>query len=225
MGDVITLDILDRPQGGRRALRSLPRELPGLKHRITLATAQFVTTWRPGFTWRRTALLSVWEPDADPSVQRLPVAREHWHVRGEITRAAFSEPWKGWMPDPHGTEPLRDDEPALVLISGELKPRHFVAFTRDSFGAVEHAQGHPGYLGGLAIQSSLRNTTSCSAWRTYADARDYAYGQGAHALAMRRDRQAERHETQWFSRIRPLASAGTLDGRDPYAGLLEPALA
>jgi hypothetical protein len=66
----------------------------------------------------------------------------------------------------------------------------------------------------------VSNTTSCSAWRTYADARDYAFSQGRHATAVRRDRVGRHHRTHHFARIRPIRSRGTLDGRDPFAGLL-----
>jgi|SRR5215211_7101982 len=49
--------------------------------------------------------------------------------------------------------PLDAVEPALVPISGELRARYVPAFTKDAAGAVTHALGQPGYLGGLAINS------------------------------------------------------------------------
>ena len=155
MTDQLTLDVIDRPNGGvvraRRRLRALRRDPPpGMRALIPLATGRFVPRIRPSVTPRRLA------------------------VRGELVRAAFSEPWKGWT----------------------------------------------GYLGGLAVQSSARNTTSCSAWWTYADARDYAFRHGAHAAAMRRDRAHQNPRTEWFSRVRPLAERGTLDGAAPFAEVL-----
>jgi hypothetical protein len=38
--------------------------------------------------------------------------------------------------------------------------------------------------------------------------------------ARHRDRVGEHHRTHWCSRVRPLRSHGTLDGRDPFAGIL-----
>jgi hypothetical protein len=219
MADLITLDVLERPDGGRRVLCALP-PIPGIRHRIHLATARFVASPRPSLTLRRVALITVWEPGAETEAQRLPHAKEHWHVLGELTRASFDAPWRGWMPDTDGATPLDLDEPALVFVSGDLRARGVIPFIRASFGVVGQAFSHPGYLGGLSLYSSLRNTTSCSAWRTYADARDYAFSQGPHLLAMHRDRVGEHHRTHWFSRIRPLQSRGTLDGRDPFARVL-----
>jgi hypothetical protein len=111
-------------------------------------------------------------------------------------------------------------EPALILISGELRARYVASFARDAAGAVAHAFEHPGYLGGLAITSSPLNTTSCSCWRTYADARDYAYGPGGHRHAMQRDRARGHHRTEYFLRLRPLAERGSLDGAAPLASAL-----
>jgi hypothetical protein len=70
------------------------------------------------------------------------------------------------------------------------------------------------------ITSSPLNTTSCSCWRTYEDARDYAYRPGGHLDAMRRDRARGHHRTQYFLRLRPLAERGSLGGRRPLAPVL-----
>jgi uncharacterized protein YjbJ (UPF0337 family) len=85
----------------------------------------------------------------------LPIgAREHWHVEAEVVRAAFSDSWKGWTPNVTDARALDPAEPALILISGNLRARYVPAFTGDAAGAVAHAFAHPGYLGGLAINSS-----------------------------------------------------------------------
>ena len=135
-------------------------------------------------------------------------------------RAAFSNAWRGWVPDVAGARALEDDEPALILISGELHARYVPAFAKDAAGAVGHAFGHPGYLGGLTIASSPLNTTSCSCWRTYRDARDYAYRPGGHADALKRDRARGHHRTEYFLRLRPLLERGTLAGSAPLAPVL-----
>jgi hypothetical protein len=59
-----------------------------------------------------------------------------------------------------------------------------------------------------------------SCWRTYEDARDYAFADGDHADAMRRDRADERHKTEWFLRLRPLRERGSLGGTAPLAPVL-----
>jgi len=230
MPDLLTLDVLDRPAGGAlaglRRLGRLRRERPaGVRALIRLGTGHFVPRTVPGPTPRRIGVLTVWQDCADGWDGLLGefagAASEHWHVRAQVTRASFTEPWLGWTPDTDGGEPLREDEPALILISGDLRARHVPTFLHDAGLAVAHAFRQPGYLGGLAIQSSPLNTTSCSAWRTYGDARAYAFRPGGHATAMRRDKAGEHHRTEWFLRLRPLQERGTLDGAAPFAGLLE----
>jgi hypothetical protein len=238
MADHITLDVIDRPAGGVirgvRRLRALRAGgAPGLRALITLGTADFATRpFPPPTTPRRLAVLTAWH-DADavadcwePTIGVLSRgAREHWHVHGELARASFSEAWRGWDPQVVDARNLDDDEPALILIAGDLRARFVPAFVRDAMKAAAHAFEQPGYLGGLAINSSLLNTTSCSTWRTYADAKAYAYRPGRHSEAMKRDRAEERHSTEWFMRVRPLAERGTLNGRAPFAEVLRPAVA
>jgi hypothetical protein len=227
MPDRVTLDVLDRPAGGAlRALRraSALRDAPplGMRALLAMGTLDFRPRVRPAPTPRRIAVLAAWEDGADSSaLDELGAgAREYWHVEAEIVRAAFSESWKGWTPDVTDARPLDAAEPALVLISGELHPRFVPAFFKDAAGAVAHAFAHPGYLGGLAFQSSALNTTSCSCWRTYGDACDYAYTDGGHRDAMLRDRRRGHHRTEYFLRLRPLVERGSLRGSTPLAPVL-----
>ena len=229
MGQVITLDVIDRPTAdARRLVKSLR---PGAGGSVTLIRAQtndFLDHWfgNPR-RLRRLAVIGAWEADADvqDDWRRLLApatdgCREHWHVRGELTRAAFDSAWLGWNPDVDGARPHADDEPALVFIAGDLRPRGLLPFLADAQPTVRFAHRQPGYLGGLGLYSSLLNTTSCSAWATYAHAKAYAYGDGRHRRAMLADRKAGRHHTNWFFRVRPLESRGTLRGRDPFAGVV-----
>jgi hypothetical protein len=231
MTDRVTLDVIDRPVGG--VLRSLRRvsamrgaSPPGMRALLALGTANFAARVRPAPTPRRIAVLAAWE-DGDVDAQWVAAlgdlcvgAREHWHVEAEVVRAAFSDSWKGWTPDVTGARALRPDEPALILISGELRARHVPSFIKDAAGAVAHAFAHPGYLGGLAINSSPLNTTSCSCWRTYEDARGYAFKPGGHLEAMQRDGVESRHKTTYFLRLRPLAERGSLGGTTPLGPVL-----
>ena len=236
MADHLTLDVVDRPAAGvLRAMRSLRRlraaGAPGLRTLLQFGTANFTERTLPAPTPRRLGVIAVWE-----SAERLEEweqllsgvcdgAHEHWHIEGELVRASFTEPWRAWQPDTEGAQPMSDDEPVLILISGQLRARYVRAFNRDAAMAVAHAFAQPGYLGGLGINSSPLNTTSCSAWRTYADAKAYAFKPGGHATAMKRDRAQERHSTEWFIRVRPLAERGSLAGSAPFGERLQRAVA
>jgi hypothetical protein len=237
MPDHITLDVIDRPAAGvlrtMRELRDVAHDgAPGLRALVRLGTARFVPRTMPAPTLRRIAILAAWDDGEDVEGRWAGLlggaaagAREHWHLRGELARAAFSEPWSRWAPRVEDARPLDDEEPALIVIAGDLHARFVPAFLRDARHAVAHAFAQPGYLGGLAITSSPLNTTSCSAWRRYADAKAYAYQPGGHADAMRRDRANGHHRTEWFMRICPLEERGTLNGAAPFAPVLDRAAA
>lgn len=225
----MTLDVIDRPRGGAlRALRGL-RQVPrpdGCRGLVLCGTANFHPRPWPALSPHRIAVIAAWD-DEDAADRAALVAGpadgagEHWHVRGELARASFNDPWVGWRPDVGDHAAPADAEPLLVLISGELRARYIPAFWRDGAKAVGHAFTHPGYLGGFGASSSPLNTTSVSAWRTAADSRDYAFRPGGHADALRRDRARGHHRTERFLRIRPLATRGTLRGRNPFEGVLD----
>ncbi len=234
MPDRVTLDVIDRPAGGVlrslrqiRAIRSATP--PTLRALLALGTANFAPRVRPAPTPRRIAVLAAWDGGDEVDANWVDLlgdlcsgAREHWHVEGEVVRAAFTDSWKGWLPQVDEARPLDAGEPALILISGELRARYLPAFARDGARAVGHAFAQPGYLGGLFINSSPLNTTSCSCWRTYREARDYAFKPGAHLDAVRRDRARGHHRTDYFLRVRPLVERGSLDGTMPLASVLQP---
>jgi hypothetical protein len=136
MPDQVTLDVIDRPAAGLRAIvrraRAVRAARPqGLRALIVLGTADLVARLRPAPTLRRIALLAAWEDGTDvdgawsAALGGLGAgARESWHVEAEVARAAFSAPWKGWTPDVSGARALDPAEPVLVMISGDLYGRH-----------------------------------------------------------------------------------------------------
>jgi hypothetical protein len=135
MPDRVTLDVIDRPVGGlRRALKRIrttrTESPPGMRAVLALGTAHFVPRPRPAPTPRRIAVLAAWEEGDELDARWTDAlgdlctgAREHWHVEAEVVRAAFSDPWKGWTPDVTDARPLDAGEPAVILISGELRAR------------------------------------------------------------------------------------------------------
>jgi hypothetical protein len=230
MPDRITLDVIDRPARG--VLASLKRlsavrdaRPPGMRALLPLGTGRFVPHPHPAPTPRRIGALAAWEDTAEvDEIWAAAIgevsegANEHWHVQADVAGAKFSQPWRGWRPEISHARPLELEEPALIMISGDLRARFVPAFLRDSAGAVAHALDHPGYLGGLALGTTPLDTVSCSCWRTYSEAREYAFNGGAHVDAVRRDRMRGHHKSDHFLRLRPLVEHGTLDGASPFAG-------
>lgn len=213
---------------GFRVLSAAQRaSLPGKRALFPVRTGPLAPQVIPPPTPRRIGVVAAWEDRAAAARwtaelgRRFAGARGHWQFAGDIARAKFSEPMEGWTPDDTGARRLGDDEPALVLISGDLRPSRAKDFLTYNVGAVAGAEANPGYLGGLGLQKSWLNTTSCSAWRSYADIRAFAHKPGGHMAAVKNDRANGNHRQDWFLWLRPLESSGELNGRpEPFAGLL-----
>ncbi len=144
-------------------------------------------------------------------------AHEVWQVT--LQPVSVHGDWFGFVPDVQDAAPLTPDEPTVVLINGVLKTRHLLRFLRDNARSVRQLGTAAGYLGGLGISDTPMTTTSVSCWRSPRDSRAFAFGPGAHQHAYQIDLAQERHRTMFWVRFRPLATAGTLDGRNPFEGV------
>lgn len=116
--------------------------------------------------------------------------------------------------------PLADDEPVLVVITGDIRPEHHHAFVQAGGPAVAQAHRDPGYLGGCALASpSMLDITSFSCWRSGKAARRYAFGSGAHRRAKDADLLRGWHDPDslFWVVFRVLESSGTLLGTTPFA--------
>lgn len=138
-------------------------------------------------------------------------------VEGEPVKATGH----GWGVEVPTTDvrPLTDDEPVLVVITGETRPQHHDAFVQAAGPAVAQAHSDPGYLGGCALASpSMLDITSFSCWRSGKAARRYAFGSGAHRRAKDADVLRGWHDpdTLFWVVFRVLASSGTLLGTAPF---------
>ena len=127
--------------------------------------------------------------------------------------------WLGYVPDVSGAPPLSLDEPLAVMINGILRPRHGAKFVRDNVRVARQLRSTTGYLGGLGMSDTPLTTTSFSCWRSSRESRAFSFGAGAHQQAYKIDQAEGRHRTEFFVRFRVIGSEGTLEGRDPFAGV------
>lgn len=186
----------------------------GLTWARALATTHLQPTLLPvPVTPGRTALLTAWADRAALDHAELPaVLRESERVRLLLEPGGTTGiPWCGLLPRPE--RPLADDEPALTIIQGTLRPRHVPAFARANARVVAQAQRHPAFLGGIGLQDTPLAAISCSAWRSLAGARDFAWtAGGAHGPAVRTARAVPWHRAGGdglFVRFRLLDVEGT----------------
>jgi hypothetical protein len=140
-----------------------------------------------------------------------------WHVRLRPLRAFGS--WRELTDLPAHAEPHDPAEPVAVLTLGRLRLGRLVPFLRASARAEGQAVRDPAMLAGTALARPPRLVCTFSVWRSAHAMREYAQGDpgGGHPRAVQAHLRRPFHHESVFVRLRPYASSGAWEGRDPLA--------
>lgn len=230
---IVTVHLADiGPLRAQRLLYSRldPARVPGMAYAEPTMTGPLGAR-PPRPQLGRLGLLAAWEDDAaiDRFLADHPFGRQvagGWHARLEPRRCFGS--WAGMPGLPKKELPMDDDEPAVALTLGRLRALRIRPFLKASKPAERDAVGNPAVVAvtGLTRPARPRLVSTFSVWRTTGAMREYAFGKdGPHQAAVRVDRVRRFQHEQAFVRFRPLASAGSWDGRDPVAAVRQAAVA
>jgi hypothetical protein len=209
--------------GRRGALASAlrtprPDRVPGLRHANVALAGSLGGSVVPSPDFGRMGLVAFWDDDEalDRFLSDHPLAAKlagGWSVRLAPRRASGT--WPGLSADVPADAPLEDD-PAAVLTLGRLRLTQTVRFLRTSARAEAAVLDAEGLIWATGL---ARPPFVCtfSLWRSSRDLATYAYGreQPAHAAAIAAHAAKSFHHESAFIRFRPLASAGSLRGRNP----------
>jgi hypothetical protein len=200
-----------------------PGSVPGLSYAATATTAPLGEPLLPPRQLSRVGMIAAWGSDAalDRFSAEHPLAARlapGWQVRLQPLRAFGS--WAGLEGLPSRPLTVADDEPVGILTLGRLRLLRTSAFRRSAAPAEAAALADPALLAGIGLARAPRLVATFSLWRSAAAMRAYAIGKsGPHSAAIRADRERPFHHESAFVRLRPYASRGNWDGRDPLARL------
>ncbi|KAA1397802.1 hypothetical protein [Aeromicrobium ginsengisoli] len=233
--DFLTVDVFDRPPGGRlrwrrRANSELNRGIRGLRAATVNYSNNATYSLAPRLVPGGCTLVAAWDSPAAAEaafggrLRALIEGAGRFSLDGQMVRVKVSEEgdrWHGWLPCAEGAEPLVADEPMVAIVHGVLRRGHLLRFVRNNMHAASRAAHHPGHRGSVDISSQLPfEHTSISLWKTYALAQEFAYKPGGHATALKHALKNKTHRAGVFLQVRPLAVSGSL-GIDvrPFPGL------
>lgn len=179
----------------------------------------------PGFAGTWWSSLSVWD-DVAQAAGAAPAAegeiRAAWHVtlqpvsyRGDAVLSGGARPF-----DALPSRGKVAGAAAVITLAGLSADAQRTGEFVDRFARlgldVQHA---PGHLAALVQAPDDGAVLTFSAWRTLRDAVTWAYHRPDHLETVRRQEEHALLDTTGFLRCAVVASAGTVRGTDPLAGL------
>jgi hypothetical protein len=202
--------------------RPLLARTPGLRFWKLLGTGRGETMTLSA-DLRRWALFAVWEEEAalDAFLDGSPVSAR-WRTLAAESYSLKLAPLRAhgaWG----GRNPLADAEPdahgdgaVAVLTRATIRIRRLVPFYRAIAPPSADLARQPGLLASVGMgEWPVARQATFSLWRSFADARRFAYERDDHLAVVRRTRAEAWYAEELFARFRAYGAHGTWGGVNP----------
>ena len=176
--------------------------------------------------WQQWGLLAVWDSREDfDSFYKKSFVAAWWRVLAREQWTLLCVPlqshgkWDG--KEPFGNPDSRNYTGTVaVLTRATIRMSKLKNFWANVDSVANIMAGAAGYITSFGIgEAPVYRQATFSIWRNVEDVKAFAYASKEHADVITKTRTERWYSEELFARFRPVASFGTLNGKDPLDGI------
>ena len=108
-----------------------------------------------------------------------------------------------------------------VLTRATIRLNKLKGFWSNVDGVANIMASAPGYITSFGIgEAPVYRQATFSIWKSAADVKAFAYASKEHAEVIKKTRDENWYSEELFARFKPVASFGTINGKDPLENLI-----
>lgn len=176
--------------------------------------------------WQQWGLLATWESreDFDRFNERSFIASwwnkltiERWTILCSPLQSHGK--WDG--NEPFGSPDIKTyTGPIAVLTRATIRLSRLKNFWANVDSVASLMADAPGYITSFGIgEAPIYRQATFSIWRSIDDVKAFAYASKEHAAVIKKTRDERWYSEELFARFKPIASFGTINGKNPLDGI------
>jgi len=176
--------------------------------------------------WQQWGLLAVWDDrEAFDEFHERSIVAGWWKMFTYERWTILCEPlqshgkWDGQQP--FGKPDVNNYfGPVAVLTRATIRFSKLRGFWSNVDSVADIMAAAPGYVTSVGIgEAPLYRQATFSIWKSIDDVKAFAYESHEHAEVIKKTRMENWYSEELFARFKPVASFGTINGKDPLAGI------
>ena len=178
--------------------------------------------------WQQWAILATWETRKDfDDFYHQSFISGWWRLFKTEKWTLLCEPiqshgkWDGI--EPFASTPVTDyNGPVAVLTRATIRLNKLKGFWTNVDSVAKLMTSAKGYITSFGIgEAPVYRQATFSIWQSVDDVKAFAYRSREHAEVIRKTREENWYSEELFARFKPLATIGTINGKDPLDALIK----